>query len=101
MGMLTSMLERLDQRLNARDIADEFGYSERSLIRTFQHELGMSYGQFKKIARIIKAVELLSLGSPRISDVMFAVGYESPSTFTQNFKKLLGMTPSAYLATQR
>ncbi len=79
-----------------KDVATSHGYSVRTLIRLFDRELGMSFGQYKKIARIIRATELLSEPGRRVSEVISKVGYESQSSFTRNFRTFLGVTPGEY-----
>jgi AraC-like DNA-binding protein len=49
--------------------------------------------------RIGKAKELLKDGRS-VSDVCYAVGFESLSSFSGLFKRLEGLTPSAYLRQQ-
>lgn len=95
------ILDNIGEHLSISDVAGRFGYSERTLIRRFKHELGMSFGHFKKVARITRAVALLSRSDVNINEVMYDVGYASPSSFSQCFKQLMSMTPSEYIKSQR
>jgi AraC-like DNA-binding protein/quercetin dioxygenase-like cupin family protein len=86
----------LGQRLPLSELAGRFGFSIRTLIRLFNLELGMTFGQYKKMARMIRATELLSENQLTVTEVMFKVGYESQSSFSRSFKVLLGVTPGEF-----
>lgn len=79
------------------DLADRFGFSERSLYRLFQKDLGMSFIQYFTIRRILKAIELLLEKKLSVNEVAQAVGYNSVPTFSNTFFKTLGQRPSDYL----
>lgn len=92
------ILTHLDQPLQLNAIANQFGVSGRTLIRYFQKYLGMAFGRYLQVARIAKAAELLTQPSISVTEVAFAVGYRSPSSFTQAFQQLIGQTPYEYLS---
>jgi AraC-like DNA-binding protein len=71
------------------------GASERTIVRLFQSQTGMSYRQWKQQARLMSAIQMLAEGK-NVTDVAVLCGYESPSAFSAMFRKLLGMTPSEY-----
>jgi AraC-like DNA-binding protein len=74
--------------------------SPRTLRRRFQGESGMTWRQFVREARMTQAMDLLAAGEARISDVAYAVGFESLSTFTQAFTTFSGRSPSAFARAQ-
>lgn len=76
------------------------GMSKRSLLRNFQHETGMTIGQWRQHLRMLVALEKLSKGSS-VTETCFAVGYSSVSAFIKTFKLIVGMTPNAYSRVQR
>lgn len=78
-------------------IAPQYGLSSRTLMRLFRRDLGMTFGEYVRIARMAKAIELLTQPSASVTDVAYAVGYSSLSSFSQTFQQLMGITPSAYL----
>jgi AraC-like DNA-binding protein len=41
------------------------------------------------------------VGAESVAEVAYAVGYRSPSSFSQSFRKATGMTPSAYAEAQQ
>lgn len=93
----TFIAEHLDDKLKAGDIAQQFGVSERTMLRLFQKEFSMSFVQYLKLLRIIRAVELLVMPGKNVSDVAYAVGYDSLPTFSNNFTELMGIRPNLFL----
>lgn len=98
---LTKIVEYLDNNLGEplffSAVANRFGFSERSLYRLFQKDLGMSFIQYLTIRRILKAIELLLEKQLSVNEVAQAVGYNSAPTFSNTFYKILGQRPSDYL----
>ncbi len=76
------------------------GMSERSLIREFQREVGMTIGQWRQQLRILVALEKLSEGLS-VTATSFAVGYNNVSAFIKSFKRTVGVTPLEYAKSQR
>lgn len=79
------------------EVAEQFGYSERSLYRLFQSDLGMSFMQYYTIRRILKAIELLLEGKLSVKEIAAEVGYNSVPTFSNTFYKILQQRPTDYL----
>ncbi len=75
--------------------AKTLGMSERSLIRSFQEDTGMTFRQWRRQARLLAALERLAAREP-VTSVAFCVGYESVSAFISAFKEAFGETPSRY-----
>jgi AraC-like DNA-binding protein len=84
--------------LNA--IADEAYFSKFHFIKQFKSIYRRTPHQYLIAVRIGKAQELLKAGNP-VSDVCFRVGFESLPSFSGLFKRVTGMTPSAYLIQQQ
>lgn len=77
------------------DWADRIGMARRTLTRRFAAETGLSFAQWRQQARLLKAVELLSLKEP-VTAVALTVGYTSVSAFIEAFRKHFGRTPSRF-----
>jgi len=77
------------------NIADEAYFSKFHFIRLFKKIYNKTPHQYLKVVRIEKAMQLLRTDIP-VSDVCYAVGFESLSSFSGLFKSLVGLTPSAY-----
>jgi len=73
------------------------GASVRTIERAFQKEVGLNFEQWRRQARLMKAVELLVAGQS-IKEVSFKVGYRQPSAFVEMFRQTLGTTPRAWKA---
>jgi len=71
------------------------GLSSRSLSRLFGAETGMSFAQWRQLARLHAAVERLAAGQA-VGEVAWSLGYESPSSFASAFRTVFGETPSGY-----
>jgi AraC-like DNA-binding protein len=69
--------------------------SERSFERHFQADTGVSYRAWRRQARLMKAVQLLSLGKP-VGEISDQLGYEAPSAFIASFRRAFGVTPGRY-----
>ncbi len=89
-------LARLDHPLTLTDAARAAGLSPRTLTRRFSSELNSSWRDFIHRARMIKAMELLAQPDIQVTQVAFAVGFESLGAFSQAFKRHTGQPPSAY-----
>ena len=82
------------------NIADEVYSSKFHFIRQFKSIYRKTPHQYLIAVRAEKAKELLKEGMP-VSDVCYAVGFESPGSFSSLFKRLYGITPSAYVKQQQ
>jgi AraC-like DNA-binding protein len=82
--------------LNLPDIALQFGFSVRNLTRLFKQNLEVSFLEYIKMARIIKAMGLLLETDLNISEVAYEVGYSSIAAFSNTFQQLANMRPSDF-----
>lgn len=71
------------------------GASSRTLERLFQRETGISFGSWRRQARLLAAMTQLAAGRP-VANVASDLGYDSPSAFTAMFKRVLGHPPSQF-----
>src|SRR6202167_262876 len=76
-------------------LASAAGASHRTIERLFASETRMSFGRLRLRHRMITALEQLAHGDS-VSNVAYAVGYETPSSFIAAFKASFGTTPTAY-----
>ena len=94
------ILENMGESLRVKDVAQIYGVSGRTLMRLFRSQLGTTFGAYLRTARIVKAVELLTSPSASVLEVAYDVGYKSPSSFSQAFRRLTGMSPQEYALRQ-
>ena len=76
-------------------LAQRVGASARTIERIFMFETHMTFSTWRYRQRLITALELLAYGES-ITNVAFAIGYESASSFVASFKKYFGTTPYRY-----
>jgi AraC-like DNA-binding protein len=77
------------------DVARKAAMSDRSFERHFFIETGLSFRAWRQQARLMKAVEWLSLGIP-VGEIADRLGYEQPSAFVAGFRRAFGVTPGRY-----
>ena len=87
--------EHLDGTLTADSLARMANLSERTLARRFHAGLGMTCGQYVHRVRMLRALELLE-SRRSVSEVAWAVGFESLSAFISAFKTFAQETPTRY-----
>jgi AraC-like DNA-binding protein len=75
--------------------ARQVGMAERSLGRSFHDETGMSFGEWRKRARVLCALRRLATGAD-VATTAAELGYESTSAFVYMFRTTLGLTPARY-----
>jgi AraC-like DNA-binding protein len=74
--------------------AEAAGASVRTLARLFQNSLGMGFAEWRRQVQLATAVAELIQGQP-VSAIARSLGY-SPSSFSDMFRRELGMAPSQY-----
>lgn len=90
------VLETLEAPLTMEALAKQVGISARTLRRYSRRELGMGWGDFTQAARMIAAQEHLSDPTLSITDVAFAVGFESLAAFSRAFRRFTGASPREF-----
>ena len=88
------------ENIDLDNIADEAFFSKFHFIRQFKKIYGQTPHQYLKTVRIEKAMQLLRTNLT-VSEACYAVGFESPGSFSSLFKRIVGVTPSAYLLRQQ
>lgn len=86
----------LSETLSISDMAGACRLSTGFFIRAFQSAIGQTPHRFLMERRIAYARRLLCGGRDRASDVAFRAGFSGQAHMTTVFRRVLGMTPSAY-----
>lgn len=79
-------------------LGEQVGLSERSVIRLFPQETGLSLHRWRQQARLMQAFALMEQGRS-ITQVALDLGYGSASAFNKMFRKLFGQSPRAVFRT--
>jgi AraC-like DNA-binding protein len=91
----TRLHERLDDKATLGDWAAHLDIDVKTIQRLFASQTGMTFGQWRQQARLMRVLELLAQGE-KVLDIALALGYESPSAFATMFKRQFGQTPSQF-----
>ncbi len=92
--------EHYAEKIDLNNIAGEAFFSKYHFIRLFNDVYKKTPHQYLSQTRIDKAMQLLTEGMLP-TQVCYAVGFESASSFTGLFKRIAGQTPSAYRLQQQ
>jgi AraC-like DNA-binding protein len=89
-----------DPAADLTDLAAGVGAARRTLERLFRHETGMTLGNWRRRARMLRALELLTAGAS-VTTTATTVGYATPSSFVAAFRAELGAAPRQFLRSAR
>src|SRR4051794_33355979 len=87
---------RYFERLGVDDLAKAAGLSRAHFSREFRAAFGESPHSYLLTRRLERAAALLRTTDNSITDVCLSVGLQSLGSFTTSFKRMFGVTPSAY-----
>ncbi|WP_219702833.1 AraC family transcriptional regulator [Marinomonas lutimaris] len=79
------------------DLATRIGMSERNMSRLLMHEIGMSFGRWRRQLHVILSLQRLTKGES-VQTVALELGYENASGFVTMFRKAVGKPPARYLS---
>lgn len=86
-----------DQPIIIEDLASDVGMSISGFHQHFKDITGLSPLQYQKNLRLMEARRLVQLSEEQITQIAMNVGYESPSQFSREYKRLFGISPSQEL----
>lgn len=89
------------ERPTIRDLAHIADMSVYQLDRRMQRVFGLTTGQWYLKTRISFASRLLVESEMPIADVAFEAGYADQSSFTRQFRRSTGLSPSQYRSLRR
>jgi AraC-like DNA-binding protein/quercetin dioxygenase-like cupin family protein len=92
--IITYLENHLDQTISLARVSKQFTVSERTLSRLFQSNLHISFLQYLTLLRMIKGLELLLKTNKPISEIAYAVGYDTLGAFSNTFKVYMHICPS-------
>ncbi len=83
-----------------RDLAADLGYSYTYLAHVFKEKTGMTIGDYIFSKKIEEAKWLLCTGRISVSQIAARLQYHSVQSFSNSFKKAVGVSPAEYRAKQ-
>jgi AraC-like DNA-binding protein len=83
------------------DVAAQLGLSPSQFSRAFKTTTGFPPHRWQLNQRIAKAQELMRYGGLPLSQIALATGFTEQSHFTRVFKKVVGVSPGAWLRDNR
>jgi len=90
------MEAEVESPLSTKVIAERVGVSIRQLERLFVRYAGKPPGKVYNDIRLARASELLSVSNLRLIDIAAATGFGNVTSFSSQFKKKYGISPSKY-----
>lgn len=87
----------LDEPVIIADLANQCGMSVSGFHQHFKEITQLSPLQYQKNLRLMEARRLIKMNDSQISQVAMKVGYESPSQFSREYKRLFGNSPNSDL----
>jgi len=85
-----------DVPLPLEQLAARLGVSRYHLIRAFRRAWGVTPHQYRTLRRIERAQALLANSDLTVTEICFAVGFQSPGSFSALFRRATGQAPHAW-----
>lgn len=89
--------ENFFETLTLASVSRQTAFSERTLSRLFQATMGISFLQYVKLLRMVKGIEMMLQTEQSISEIAYALGYNSLSAFSNIFYQLTQVRPSDFV----
>ena len=97
--LLRWLQDNLHRPLTLHQMASQAVTSPRSFSRRFRQQTGTTPLQWLLIARVRRAQSLLETTDLAVEQIASRSGFESAPTFRDRFRRVVGLTPSAYRQT--
>lgn len=86
--------ENFSRNILLEDIAANTGHNSNYLCTLFKRETGVSTNEYLNILRIHRAADMILFGDREIAQIASLCGFQSPSHFSQTFKRHAGLLPT-------
>jgi len=80
-------------QLNLAETSRTLGISEAHLLRLFHREVGKTFRQHLRDARMVRAADLVRITALSIKQIAIDCGYSDVSNFYHDFTDIHGITP--------
>ena len=95
-AVIAYILNNLADLLSLNDTAQYFNLGSKTFSRLFAKEVGLTFHQYVKNARIMKGIELIIEDRLTINEIAYQVGYSSIASFSNSFYSLTHKRPTDY-----
>lgn len=95
--VMSYLRENYKRMLNISELSKLAGMSQSTFHRSFKAITGISPLQYQKHLRLYEAQKLMITKNATVSDAAFEVGYDSPSQFSREYKRIFGIPPKKSL----
>jgi AraC-like DNA-binding protein len=99
-AVLNFCSENYTQNIQLKTIAQALHISRTYISHLFSEKLHMGFSEYIGMLRISDACNLLVSCDMSITDISYAVGFNSPRSFNRLFLKYTGVTPREYRKTE-
>lgn len=93
--------EHAGEELSLGKVARAANTSANYFSEKFKEATGVNFVRYVAQARFEKATQLMRQADLRVSEIAFAVGFQSLSQFNRVFKKFAGISPTEFRAAAR
>lgn len=100
-AMARFVAERFRDPISSADIARSAGLNPNYATTVFRESIGIPLGEHLLRHRIAEAQRLLITTTWTTTDIAYAAGFGSPSSFYAHFSRACGCAPGAYRASRR
>lgn len=94
--VIAYILNNLADPLILNDTAQYFNLGSKTFSRLFAKEVGLTFHQYVKNARIMKGIELIIEDQLSINEIAYEVGYSSIASFSNSFYSLTHKRPTDF-----
>lgn len=94
-GTIGWLRKHYAEKLRVDQLAEHAGMSESAFHRQFKSTTAYSPVQFQKRLRLLEARTLLTSAAVNVTTAAYTVGYESPSQFGREYRRMFGHAPGA------
>lgn len=92
LALCNGLIAAPDQPQTLQQWAQQLACSEKTLMRLFQRETGLSFRNWRQRMRLLSSLALLEAGD-NVTEAALGCGYDSTSAYIAAFKQLFGATP--------
>lgn len=85
--------EHFNEKINMGELAEHINMAPSSFYRNFKKITQVSPLQYQKQLKLYEAQRLMLTGNYDVANASYEVGYESPTQFSREYKKMFGNPP--------